>query len=195
MAGADEQKAKTATEISTKTQGQLTRLSMLIDIINQYMIVDDVKKVAKLRADFKSGEEQIFVDKGSEKETIVINDSIRQGEYRYKYSDRTATTERSNKADMIMQAVEKFAQYLPLNVQELFTWYMEQKDVENPERFLQMGMQIPLEIQQKLLEDPRIRAIVEGYNQQIAQGANENKPNEAPVAIPEQSTPEAQPME
>jgi hypothetical protein len=195
MAGADEQKAKTATEISTKTQGQLTRLSMLIDIINQYMIVDDVKKVAKLRADFKSGEEQIFVDKGSEKETIVINDSIRQGEYRYKYSDRTATTERSNKADMIMQAVERFAQYLPLNVQELFTWYMEQKDVENPERFLQMGMQIPLEIQQKLLEDPRIRAIVEGYNQQIAQGANENKPNEAPVAIPEQSTPEAQPME
>jgi len=195
MAGADEAKAKTATEISTKAQGQLTRLSMLIDIINQYMIIDDVKKVAKLRADFKSGEEQIFVDKGSEKETITINDSIRQGEYRYKYSDRTATTERSNKADMIMQAVERFAQYLPLNVQELFTWYMEQKDVENPERFLQMGMQIPLEIQQRLLEDPRIRAIVEGYNQQVAQGEKSSTPTEADETIPDQSIPEAQPME
>lgn len=190
MAGADEKTAKTATEISTKAQGQLTRLSMLIDIINQYMIVDNVKKVAKLRADFKSGEEQILVDKGSEKETITINDAIRQAEYRYTYADRTATTERSNKADMIIAAVEKFAQYLPLNVQELFTWYMEQKDVENPERFLQVGEQIPIEIQQKLLEDPQIRAIVDAYNQQAAQGT---PPNNHKTQTPQQdvSIPEA----
>lgn len=63
MAGADEHNAKTATEISTKTQGQLTRLSMLIDTINQYAVIPDVKKVAKLRADFKSGVEQILINK------------------------------------------------------------------------------------------------------------------------------------
>ena len=97
MAGADESKAKTATEISTKAQGQLTRLSMLIDTINQDLIVEDVKKVAKLCADFKTGNEDIFVDNGNNKETITITDQIRQTEYKYTYSERTAITERSNK--------------------------------------------------------------------------------------------------
>lgn len=196
MAGADEKTSKTATEISTKAQGQLTRLSMLIDYINQYMIVDDVKKVAKLRADFKTGDEQIFVDKGSSKETITIDDSIRQAEYRYTYADRTATTERSNKADMIMEAVERFAQFLPLNVQALFTWYMGQKDVENPERFLQIGEQIPLEIQQRLLQDPTIRQAVDNYNA-MAGTTNEPKDNVQPAQQHQNdaSIPEANPME
>jgi len=194
MAGADEQKAKTATEISTKAQGQLTRLAMLIDYINQYTIIDDVKKVAKLRADFKQGEESVLVEKGTEKEVITIDDEVRTGAYRYKYSDRTATTERSNKADLMANAIERFAQYIPLNVQEIFTWYMEQKDVENPERFLQTQNSIPQEIQQQLLQDPRIQAICQAYEEQ--------KQNPAPAAsqqpeqvVPDESVPEAQPME
>jgi hypothetical protein len=194
MAGADEQKAKTATEISTKAQGQLTRLAMLIDYINQYTIIDDVKKVAKLRADFKQGEESVLVEKGTEKEVIKIDDEVRTGAYRYKYADRTATTERSNKADLMANAIERFAQYIPLNVQEIFTWYMEQKDVENPERFLQTQYSIPQEIQQKLLQDPRIQAICQAYEEQ--------KQNPAPAAsqqpeqvVPDESVPEAQPME
>jgi hypothetical protein len=37
-------------------------------------------------------------------------------------------------------AVEKFAQLIPLNIQEIFTWYFEQKGVDNPERFLAQGV-------------------------------------------------------
>ena len=165
MAGADEAKAKTATEISTKAQGQLTRLSMTIDTINQELIVPDVEKVAKLCADFKTGEENIFIVKGSEKETITIDDNIRKQEYRYTYADRTATTERSNKADIVVSACREFAQFLPLNAPELFTWYMEQKDVENPERFIQLGDTIPAEVQQLLLQNPQIRQLCEAYQQ------------------------------
>ena len=194
MAGADESRAKTATEISTKAQGQLTRLSMLIDYINQYTIVDDVKKVAKLRADFKEGEESVLVDKGAGKEVITINDDVRKAEYRYKYADRTATTERSNKADLMANAIERFAQYIPLNVQEIFTWYMEQKDVENPERFLQTEYQIPQEIQQGLLQDPRIQAICQAYEQRKQQGGQPPQQPEQQV-LPDASVPEAQPME
>lgn len=191
MAGADENKAKTATEISTKAQGQLTRLSMLIDTINQGLIVEDVKKVAKLCADFKSGDEQIFVNNGTEKETITITDAIRQAQYKYTYSDRTATTERSNKADLVVQAIERFAQFVPLNVPEIFTWYMEQKDVENPERFLQQKEVIPAEIQEVLLQDPAIRELVENHEmlKEAGQGESEQK------TIPDASIPEAQPME
>ncbi len=29
---------------------------------------------------------------------------------------------------------------IPLNIQEIFTWYFEQKGVENPERFLGVGV-------------------------------------------------------
>lgn len=195
MAGADEAKAKTATEISTKVQGQLTRLSMYIDTINQDVVVADVKKVAKLCADFKSGEEKIFINKGSEKETIVINDQIRQAEYRYTYSDRTATTERSNKADMVAQAVERFAKYVPLNAPEIFTWYMEQKDVENPERFLQMQETIPAEVQQMLLQNPDIKNLCDAYVTQKQQMEAENGTEAVQNFQNDASVPEAQTME
>lgn len=193
MAGADESKAKTATEISTKTQGQLTRLSMLIDTINQDLIVEDVKKVAKLCADFKSGDENIYVDNGNNKETITITDTIRQADYRYTYSDRTATTERSNKADLVAETAERFSKFMPLNAPELFTWYMEQKDVENPERFLQQQDTIPIEIQQMLMQNPQIKQMVEVYEQQKNQ--NDNQSSKSNAVIPDTSIPQAQSME
>lgn len=192
MAGADESRAKTATEISTKTQGQLTRLSMLIDTINQDLIVEDVKKVAKLCADFKTGNEDIFVDNGNAKETITITDQVRQADYKYTYSDRTATTERSNKADIVAQICEKFAQFLPLNAQELFTWYMEQKDVENPERFIQQQNTIPMEIQELLLQDPQTQRIIQNFEAQKQQSESGTKVS---ANIPDASIPEAQPLE
>jgi len=199
MAGADERSAKTATEISTKAQGQLTRLSMLIDTINQDMIVADIKKTAKLCADFKNGDEQIFVNKGNKKETITITDAIRQAEYRYTYADRSQTTERSNKADITAEAVDRFAKAIPLNIEEFFTWYMEQKGVENPERFLQTENTIPIEIQQLLLQDPRIQALVADFEQRKAaeNGTEEAKTNqqEVPNTIPDSSIPQAQPQE
>jgi hypothetical protein len=191
MAGADENRAKTATEISTKAQGQLTRLSMLVDTINQDLIIEDVKKVAKLCSDFKQGEENIFVNSGNKKETITITDEIRNAEYRYTYADRTATTERSNKADMVVTAAKEFANFIPLNAQELFTWFMEQKDVENPERFLQQQDIIPAEIQQMILQIPQVREMVDIYNQQKQQAGNNNPQN----VIPDASIPQALPME
>lgn len=190
MAGADEAKAKTATEISTKAQGQLTRLSMLIDTINQDLIVEDVKKVAKLCADFKSGDEDIFVNNGNNKETITITDGIRQAEYRYTYSDRTATTERSNKADLVAEAAERFANFVPLNAQELFTWYMEQKDIENPERFLQQQDTIPIELQQMLMQNPQIKQMVEMFEQQ-KQNQQETGAEKPSAVIPDASIPQA----
>ncbi len=193
MAGADESRAKTATEISTKAQGQLTRLSMLIDIINQDFIIPVVKKVAKLCADFKTGTETILVDNGSNQEMIEVNDAIRQAEYRYTYSDRTATTERSNKADLVINACKEFAEFIPLNGQELFTWYMEQKDVENPERFLQNQNLMPVEMQGALMQRPEFQQIAQIMEQQKAEGGNNEA--EAQQVIPDASIPEAQPME
>ena len=41
---------------------------------------------------------------------------------------------------MVVSAVERFAQVIPLNIQEIFLWYFEQKGVDNPERFLLQGV-------------------------------------------------------
>lgn len=139
---------KTATEINTKSQGQMTRLSMLVDTINQDFILPNVEKVAKLCADFKSGVETVFVNKENQPETIEIDDEIRQAEYKYTYSDSSNTTLKSEQADILVTAVEKFAQKLNLNLEEIFLWYFEQKGVDNPERFLankqtQGGVELP----------------------------------------------------
>lgn len=136
MVGNNEDYGKTATEITTKTQGQLTRLSMMLDIINQYLIIPNVRNVAKLCADFKTGLERVYLNNNNQPDLIEVNDEIRQADYRYTYSDRSAIVEKAQRADMIVQVVEKFAKSIPLDVQEIFTWYFEQKGVENPERFL-----------------------------------------------------------
>ncbi|MBE7711377.1 MAG: hypothetical protein E7Z92_04475 [Cyanobacteria bacterium SIG31] len=127
---------KTATEINTKAQGQMTRLSMLVDTINQDFILPNVEKVAKLCADFKSGIETVFLNKENQPELIEIDDAVRQAEYKYTYSDRSNASLKSEQADMLVQAVEKFAQKINLNLEEIFIWYFEQKGVDNPERFL-----------------------------------------------------------
>lgn len=140
MAGADEERAKTATEITTKTNGQMTRLQMFLDTISQYFIIPDVKNVAKLCANFKSGIEQLFLNKDNKKQILNITDEVRQGDYKYTYSDRMSTVEKVTKADDTIMAIQQFAQAIPLNFKEIFTWFMEQKGVENPERFLQQEM-------------------------------------------------------
>ena len=135
--------AKTATEINTKAQGQMTRLSMLVDTINQDFILPNVEKVAKLCADFKSGVEQVFVNHENKPELLEIDDSVRQAEYKYTYSDSSNTTLKSEQADMLVQAVERFRQAgLELNLQEIFVWYFEQKGVENAERFLGVDLSV-----------------------------------------------------
>ena len=146
MIGTQENTAKTATEINTKTQGQLTRLSMMLDLINQYFIIPDVKNIAKLAADFKHGKETVYVNKDNDQQTVIIDDAVRQADYKYTYSNRSVINEKSAAADLLIEAVEKFTQTIPLDMPEIFTWYFEQKGVENPERFLD---QQKLEIQKQ----------------------------------------------
>lgn len=136
MAGQENTQNVTATEISITVQGQSTRHSMLLDIINQYLILPIVKKTANLLANFKFGNETIFINSENKKDLIEINDEIRQGEYEYTYQDRSSFTQRYSNADTVASAFEKFAQVLPMNWREIFNWYWEQKGVENPERFL-----------------------------------------------------------
>ena len=187
MVGAEEKGDKTATEINVKSQGQTTRLSMVLDIINQYFIIPTVKNIAKLCANFKFGTEHVFLNKDNNPENVVITDEVRQGEYRYTYSDRNSMSERFSFADMVILAVERFAKHIPLNVQSIFVWYMEQKGVENPERFLQSGQEIPPEVQQILLQNPAVQELINNIQAQKA-NAKPDIPDSAEIP---RNTPES----
>ena len=185
MVGAEEKGNKTATEISVKTQGQTTRLSMILDIINQYFIVPNVKNIAKLCANFKFGSETVYLNKDNNPENVLITDEVRQAEYRYTYSDRNSMTERFSFADMVILAVERFANYIPLDIKSVFTWYMEQKGVENPERFIQQVPQIPQEVQAILLQDPTVQQIIKGAEDAKASRASHSV-NQTPQKTPQE---------
>lgn len=175
MAGASESDRTTATEISTKVEGQLTRLKMLLDIINQNLILTNVKNIAQLKSNFTFGIEKIFINKDNNPENVVIDDKIRQADYRYTYADRSAMSERFNYADMLAQTLQQFLKSgLALNLEEVFTWYMEQKGVENPERFLQIQNFIDPQVQQALLRNPQLAPIIQEMQNRV-QMAKEGK--------------------
>lgn len=168
MAGASENDRTTATEISTKVEGQLTRLKMLLDVINQGLILADVKNIAKLKANFTFGEETIFVNNNNQPENVTINDEIRQADYRYTYADRSATNERFNYVDMVAQAIQMFVKSgLQVNLEEVFTWFMEQKGVEDPERFLNIQQFLSPEVQQALMNDPTLAPVIQEMQRRV----------------------------
>ena len=81
------------------------------------------------------------MNKENQPEIIEVDDTVRQADYKYTYSDRSNTTLKSEQADMLVQAVERFKQAgLEVNLPEIFVWYFEQKGVENAERFLGLGV-------------------------------------------------------
>lgn len=175
MAGASESDRTTATEISTKVEGQLTRLKMLLDIINQNLILPSVEKIAQLKANFTFGDETVFVNNDNKQQSVTINNEIRQAQYRFTYADRSATSERFNFADMVAQSAQMFAKNgLRINLQEFFTWYMGQKGVENPERFLDDSL-IPTDVQEILMQNPMVAQIVEQIKANLQAMGDGNK--------------------
>ena len=189
MVGAvEENGTKTATEINVKTQGQMTRLAMIVDIINQDLIIPNVEKVAKLCADFKSGVETIFVSKDNKQEYIEVDDFVRQGDYKYTYSDNSNIAMKSEKADLVVSAVERFAQIIPLNIQEIFLWYFEQKGVDNPERFLGVNGAVVNGVNEQSAPSPLVS---EGLNlqQSVMPDNNKNPENQLSQNLPPQNLP------
>lgn len=172
--------AKTATEINTKTQGQMTRLSMIVDTINQDLIIPNVQKVAKLCADFKSGVETVFVNHENQQEVIEVDDTVRQGDYKYMYSDSSMTAQKSEQADLVVQAVERFNNLIALNLEEIFVWYFEQKGVDNPERFL--GVPGANQGANEGVNPGIIQGAANGINPEVNELSTSDNPAEAPEA-------------
>ena len=99
---------------------------------------------------------------------------------------------------MIAQSLQMFMKAgVPLNTQEVFTWYMEQKGVESPERFLQQMDVIDPQVQQVLLQNPQLAPIIQAMQERVAM-AKEGKalPEEGQIQTPqEEGNPEPQQLD
>lgn len=89
MQGQEEAQRTTATEINVKVQGQTTRLSKLLDAIKQNGIVPMIEKIAELDANMSMGDSVIYSNVKGERVSQTIGDTVRFGNYEYKYTDNS----------------------------------------------------------------------------------------------------------
>ncbi len=148
MQGQDEAKDATATEIKVKVQGQTTRLSKTLDCIKQNGIVPMITKIADLDANMKFGDEVIWAEDNGQKVSQTIGDTVRQGNYEYKYTDNTGIQRRMAKNQELIQLLANVWNdpMVPLNKIEITKDVLTNADFENVDKYFleQQPAQMPI---------------------------------------------------
>jgi len=138
MSGKPIQGQRTATETDALVSGQSARLSKIIDSVNQKLIIPIVEKVADLISNYEYGIRVITVPSENGISSVAIDDSVRQGEYKYSYTDNKSGMARKAKFKEFIEFMAQFFKIAPntINVQETFKYGLEQLGVENTSRFI-----------------------------------------------------------
>lgn len=140
MSGNLQSEQRTATELNYSVNGQTARLNMLLDAVNRKIIVPMVEKTAELIANFKIGREIISINDRGRTIFIEIDDSVRNGNYVYRYGDRKATMERKSRMNELFAIIKSFAEVPAVanqvNWLECFKFALEQYGIENANNFL-----------------------------------------------------------
>ncbi len=140
MAGAMGGEKRTATELNYATSGQNARLNLFIDHINRKVILPMVEKVAETIANFKFGKELVTGKQGDTAVIFEIDDTLRNADYIYRYSDRKSSLLRRLQNKELNETIANFAR-IPefskkINWNECFKLALEQLGVENVEKFM-----------------------------------------------------------
>jgi len=133
-------KTKTATEIEATLGGQNSRLAMIIDQINQYLIIPVVEKAADLISNLIFEKETIFITENDTITTEIIDENVRNGEYKYIYGDRNALQVRKFKVKEMLDICTNMLKVFPelkttINPLEALKFVLEQYGYDNFERF------------------------------------------------------------
>jgi hypothetical protein len=136
MQGQEEGSNTTATEIKVKVQGQTTRLSKDLDTIKQNGIVKMIENVADLIANENLGQIQnIIVNENGVKRQVVVDDTVRQGDYQYRYSDNTAIANKRQQFQEAIGLIEKLAGAgVPFNFMEIAKMGLGLIGIENTDK-------------------------------------------------------------
>jgi hypothetical protein len=141
MQGQEETGKTTATEINVKVQGQTTRLSKLLDAIKQNGIVPLIEKIAELDANISQGDSVIYADVEGQKVAQVIGDTVRLGNYEYKYTDNSGIQKKltlNKTLTEILTPVWNDPQ-IALDKAQLIIDALTNAGVENAEKYVQQA--------------------------------------------------------
>jgi len=133
-------KTRSATEVEATVGGQNSRLSMIIDQINQYLIIPIIEKAADLIANLIFDDEAIFITDNETQVTEIITNDIRDGNYKYLYGDRNAMQLRKFKIKEMFDICSNMLKVFPelknnINTNEALKFVLEQYGYDNFERF------------------------------------------------------------
>ncbi|MCR4881832.1 MAG: hypothetical protein K6A44_07775 [bacterium] len=133
-------KTRSATEVQATVGGQNSRLAMIIDLINQYLVIPVIEKSAELIANLIFEKEEIFVTEDENQRTEIIDDNVRDGDYKYLYGDRNAVQLRRFKLKEMFDICSNMLNLFPdlkegINSAEALKFVLEQYGYDNFERF------------------------------------------------------------
>ena len=133
-------KTRSATEVQATVGGQNSRLAMIIDLINQYLVIPVVEKSAELIANLIFEKEEVFVIEDENQRTEIIDDNVRDGNYKYLYGDRNAVQLRRFKLKEMFDICSNMLNIFPdlkegINSVEALKFVLEQYGYDNFERF------------------------------------------------------------
>lgn len=140
MSGIQGQNNKTATEMMQSAHGQNARINLIIDGINRKIILPLVKKVAETISNFDMNEYLLEIPVNGKKKHILIDDKVKNGNFKYRYSDRKATIERKYRYKELCDSIISFSK-IPevsnkIDWKECFRFAIEQLGIENSSKFL-----------------------------------------------------------
>lgn len=134
-------KQRTATEASGIMLGQNVRISKEIDVLNFKVKVPIIEKIADLLANFSYDIREIKIRKqNGEIDFILIDETVRQGNYDYTIGDGSAIFERKSRMAESLEILYKFAQSPEIAPRikwiEVLKWAFEQLGSVDPNIFI-----------------------------------------------------------
>lgn len=142
MAGAEENRMKTATETQAIVSGQSARQNQITDKIYSRIVIPVVEKTADTIANEQFGTTTLYqFDKSKNSgSNIEITDETRNGNYRYIYSDSKVNAERTIRFKENLEMIRSFLEVPEVNKAidkvELFRMALEQADFDNTGRII-----------------------------------------------------------
>ncbi|OGI28908.1 MAG: hypothetical protein A2287_05145 [Candidatus Melainabacteria bacterium RIFOXYA12_FULL_32_12] len=133
--------ARTATEATGLMQAQSTRISKEIDILNFRVKIPIIRKIAELMSNFSFDIKEIKITRhNGDIDFVIIDETVRQGNYEYIIGDTTAISERKFKLKENLEILHEFAKHPEIAPKirwiEVMKWAFEQLGSADPNMFI-----------------------------------------------------------